>query len=396
MTKTGLIPRYNWDYGFTDMLKACASSVVKRKGNEGSIFENIFGVRPILTNSGRTSLYAILRAMNLPKGSKIGVPLFCCSIVFEAIEQAGFVPRFIDITLDDYNLSAEDLRIKKSSLSAAVVVHMFGNPADMDSIVPVCANIPVIEDCAQSLYSTYKGEFTGFRSDASFFSFRSGKYISAGEGSAIFTKNDALRKRIGNEVQTYQCSSDIQDVMHAFSTYIKSSLYKRPWYGTIGYPIGRRLDKKLNLSAKGGFLPSVIRKGDLKIIENRLPIFSKQIEKQRGNAFHLRKNLEGLGIYLPRDRKDCMDNFYQFVIRFENQMRRDRVAEYLFNQGIDNAKYLDDIADTAKKWYGYTGDCPNAEKAAKAVLSIPHYYTLSSQDVEYIGKSLIKAVNTAK
>ncbi len=58
------------------------------------------------------------------------------------------------------------------------MVHTFGRPADMDSISRVANDIPVIEDCAHSLLSEYKGRITGTMGVASFFSFK--KYIAAG------------------------------------------------------------------------------------------------------------------------------------------------------------------------------------------------------------------------
>ena len=103
---------------------------------------NIFQQDPIWTNTGRTSLYAILKAMELPAGAKIGVPLFCCSVVFNAICQAGLSPCFIDSNMEDCNLSVDDLRKKRPDLAAVVAVHMFGKPCDMDAILDVAGNYP--------------------------------------------------------------------------------------------------------------------------------------------------------------------------------------------------------------------------------------------------------------
>jgi dTDP-4-amino-4,6-dideoxygalactose transaminase len=186
-------------------------------------------------------------------GAKVGVPLFCCSVVFNAICQAGLTPRFLDSNMGDCNISVEDLRQKRADLAAIVAVHMFGNPCDMDAIIAVSDNIPMIEDCAQSIFSTYKGKQTGLLSTASFFSFRCGKYISAGEGSAIFCRELELQKKIERIVNSFEDWSTPEMIIHALSTFMKATLYNRPWYGLIGYPIGMRLDKKLNLTAKDGF-----------------------------------------------------------------------------------------------------------------------------------------------
>ena len=128
----------------------CTLAGIRNNATQAPNTENIFQQNPIWTNSGRTSLYAILKALELPAGAKVGVPLFCCSVVFNAICQAGLTPCFLDSNIDDYNISVEDLRKKRPDLAAVVAVHMFGNPCDMDAIVDVAGTIPVIEDCAQS------------------------------------------------------------------------------------------------------------------------------------------------------------------------------------------------------------------------------------------------------
>jgi perosamine synthetase len=383
ISKSNLIPRYNWDYLFIDFLKAAAASLRDRSYDQES-FARIFGSTPIYTVSGRASLYTILKALDLREGSNVGVPLFCCPVVFDAIIQARLVPMFIDIEADDYNISAVDIERKRNALSAVIVPHMFGFPADMDSIHAVSGNIPIIEDCAHSLFSMYKGRYTGTLSTASFFSFRSGKYISAGEGSAIIAQDKSLSDKIELMVSTYQKKTMHQEILHCASTFVKSKLYNRPWYGTIGFPIGRRLDQKLNLSDKTGFITGRIAKSDLKILYDRLPAFQNKIEKQRENSLYLLKNINLNNIALPIEKQHCRSNYYQFVLRFKSSDQRDRMANYLFRSGIDSAKYLDDISVVARNLYGYRGDCITAEQCSKRVLAIPNHYTLSKTELDHI------------
>lgn len=261
---------------------------------------------------------------------------------------------------------------------------MFGHPADMDAIHDVSGDIPVIEDCAQSLFSRYKGNYTGTLSDVSFFSFRSGKYISAGEGSAIFCREPRLFESLRKMVGELENRNLIQEILHCASTYAKSTLYKRPWYGTIGYPIGMRVDRKLNLTAKSGFNFSQIARTDLSIIHNRMETFFEKVKKQKENALYLLKNLRMENVVLPLEKDNCWSNYYQFVIRFETPGKRDAMADYLFKQGVDTAKYLDEVIDVAAENYHYKGDCPNSEICSKTVLVIPNHYTLSRKDLDHI------------
>lgn len=381
-----LIPRNNWDYGFTALFRALAG--VSNNAIQTPNIQNIFQQNPIWTNSGRTSLYAILKSLNLPAGAKVGVPLFCCSVVFNVIYQAGLSPLFIDSNINDSTLSVEDLRKKRADLAAVVAVHMFGSPCDMDAIIATAEAVPVIEDCAQSIFSAYKGKQTGFLSTASFFSFRCGKYIFAGEGSAIFCKEPELQKKIEQIVNSFESWSNLKMVIDSLFTFVKATLYNRPWYGLIGYPIGTRLDKKLNLTAKDGFETGKIASTHITLIDSRIARFQEKINIQREHAKMLLNTVAPGKFSLPSEGNGCSRNWYQFALRFQNTNQRDKMADHLFNKGIDTSKYLDDIADEAHSNYGYKGGCPNAELLSKTVLLVPIHYTLPTRDIEHIARSI--------
>lgn len=383
--KINLIPRFNWDYNLNDLKKSVSCLIASPEINAWGL-DNIFGEKAIPINSGRTSLYVILKSLRLKKGAEIGVPLYCCPVVFDAIRKAELVPKFIDINPYDYNISAKDLKKKKkkNNLSAVIVVHMFGHPADMDDILSVTGNLPVIEDCAHSLFSKYKEKYTGFLADASFFSFRSGKFLSAGEGGAIFTKHLDLKKYMENEIEKFESQNGFEEFIHSVTVFIKSTLYKRPFYGTIGYPVGTKLDKKLNLTAKDGFELKKIRKTDLFQIESRIKEFQDKMDKQKRNTLYLAHNIKLRNSYFLNEKNDCLSNNYQFPMRFNTEKERDSVSNYLFKCGIDTAKYLDEVIDIAKANYGYTNDCEISEKYSKTVLTIPNHYNLSQRDLSHI------------
>jgi len=385
-TRIRLIPRNNWDYGFKTLIGSI-SPAFKNSGKAENV-EMTFQQEPIFTNSGRTSLYAILKALKLPEGAQIGVPLFCCSVVFNAICQANLSPRFLDSDLGDCNLAVDDLRKKRPGLAAIVAVHMFGNPCDMDAINGIAGDIPVIEDCAQSIFSTYHGTPTGLLSGASFFSFRCGKYLSAGEGSAIFCREPALQKEILEVVNSFDDWSSTKMLFDCFKTYGKASLYNRPWFGLIGYPIGTRLDKKLNLTAKDGFETGKIAPTYQALVNERIARFQEKINLQREHAQVLLNRLEPGKFSLPAEGAGCTCNWFQFALRFEDADQRDRMADYLFEKGIDTARYLDSIVAEAHTDYGYRGDCPKAEQLAKTILLVPIYYTLHVRDIEYIASCI--------
>lgn len=384
--RLGLIPRNNWDYGLRSLFVALAAA--RKPDVQTPNIASIFPQKPLWTTSGRASLFAILSALELPQGASVGVPLFCCPVVFDAIRQAGFSPRFLDSKRDDPNVSADDLRRKRAGLAAVIAVHMFGNPCDVEAIVAAANPIPVIEDCAQSIFSTYMGRPTGLLGTASFFSFRCGKYLSAGEGSAILCKDAQLRERVARTVASFQRWSASGVVVDAMLAFAKATLYHRPWYGLAGYPLGMRLDKTLNLTAKDGFETARIAPGYLALADARSAHFEEKIDVQRRHAQFLLETVLPAGFDLPSESKDCASNWFQFALRFEDKGQRDRMADYLFHCGIDTSKYADKVPEQARANYGYGGDCPNAEQLSRTILLVPIHYTLRADDMAHIARSI--------
>ena len=383
-----LIPRFNLDYYFNDFIYS-VKSIFANNDFDLKPLESIFGKRNFFfTNVGRSSLYIILKALNLPSHSKIGVPLYICMTVFDAIKKAGHVPYFIDIDIDNYTLDPSDLEDKIKDLSAVVVVHTFGRPADMDEINEIADGIPVIEDCAHSLLSEYKGRITGTLGDASFFSFK--KYISAGEGGMLILNNEEFIEDVQKELGLLKEPSKINEIKHSFFTYIHSSLYHKPLYGLFAFPIGSYINTNTKIGTNREFPITKIRKSDLGIFLKKLEGFREKVELQRRNSWILIDELESTSLILPYEKKHTWCNYYLFPIRFRNKRERDKAHELLRDFGVDSAKLYSETPKEARKFYGYRGNCPNSETIADTVLVVPNYYTLSEDEMMRVAESIKK------
>lgn len=101
---------------------------------------------------------------------------------------------------------------------------MFGQVADMPAILKIMQDKPVIEDCAQSLGSSINGKLTGKFGSISIFSFRSGKYINAGEGAAIYCREPELKMRLGNDIRSLHEPAQSEEIKHVVETYLRSQL----------------------------------------------------------------------------------------------------------------------------------------------------------------------------
>ena len=375
-----LIPRFNKDYSLNDVICSIRSIIV-RDNIKLMPLHHIFGdTNFFFTNTGRTSLYVILRALNIPKGSKVGVPLYSCTVVFDAIVKAGCAPTFIDIDLDNYTLDPKDLAEKIDDLSAVVVIHTFGRPAEMDEIKKIAGDVPIIEDCAHSLMSEYKGMMTGAIGIASFFSLS--KYISSGGGGMIILNKPELKDRFYLVIGSLNKPSRLNEVKHAVFTYMLSRSYRKPWYGIFTLPIGSHVVDKVDVVGNKGFKTAEkIGNGDFSIFLRKLQTFREMVELQRKNSHVLLNGLEDTSLILPCEKEDTYWNYYLFPIRFDNKKERDVAHIELRAMGVDSAKLWSMTPSTARQMYGYMGDCPNTELLADTILTIPNHYTLTKKEL---------------
>lgn len=394
--KPNLIPRFNLDYNFSDFIFSLKSIFLTDNFNLNYL-NSIFGNKSyFFTNSGRTSLFVILRALNLPIGSKVGVPFYSCTAVFDAVIKAGHIPSFIDIDLDNYTMDPDDLAGKIEELNAIVVIHTFGRPAVMDKIEEVAGDIPIIEDCAHSLLSEYKGKKTGTIGVASFFSFRSRKYISAGEGSMIILNNDRLKENFKKEIDLLQNPSKLNETRHSIFTYMVSFLYHKPWFGLFVFPLVSyfRDRGEYNVKdAKKEFKIAKIRRSDLSIFLRKIEVFKENMGLQRKNSFFLETKLQNKIFILPYEKKDTICNYYLFPIMFKNKKERDVAHINLRSLGLDTSTLWSKTPVVARQFYGYKGDCPNAEKCSETILTLPNYYTLSEEELSEITNCVMKLGN---
>jgi len=385
--KPNLVPRFNLDYNFKDFIYGIKSIFSGDKFDLKPL-ELIFGKRTFLfTNYGRSSLYVILRVLNLPEGSKVGVPLYSCTVVFDAIVNAGFVPCFIDICLDNYTMDTQDLEEKIEDLSAIVVIHTFGRPADMDKIREIAGDRPVIEDCAHSLLSEYKGRRTGTIGNASFFSLS--KYISAGKGGMIILNDNEFEEHFQRELALLSTPSKLNEIKHSLFVYIYSFLYHKPWYGLFAFSLGSYIENSIDIAGKRTFNAAKIGKSDFRVFLRKLETFREKVKLQRSYSQILIDKLKNTGLVLPYEQKDTWCNYFYFPILFDDKEKRENACEYLRKMSVDTTKLYSMTPLVARQFYGYKGDCPNTEEFVDRILIIPNYYTLTD-------KEIIKVASAAK
>ncbi len=155
----------------------------------------------LATTSCSTALHAVLSALGIGPGDDVIVPAFTWVATAHAAEHLGARAVFVDVDPDTFNLDPTRLESVITSQTRAVVpVHLFGLPADMDTVLSFARrhDLFVVEDAACGFGTTYRGQHVGALGDAGCFSFHPRKAITTGEGGMVTTNDAGLAERVAS------------------------------------------------------------------------------------------------------------------------------------------------------------------------------------------------------
>ena len=321
-------------------------------GNEVKDFENNFakyiGCKYCVgVGNGLDAITLALRALGIKKGDEVIVPSNTFIATVLAISQVGATPILVDTDLDTYNISYKAIEKNiTSKTKAIIVVHLYGQSADMDEIVKICKdnNLFLVEDCAQAHGALYKGRKVGSFGDISCFSFYPGKNLGAlGDGGAVLTNNKKYEEKL-----------------RAISNYGSDKKYHHIYKG-----INSRLDE-----IQAGFLNVKLKYID-EMIKERCRIANRYLNEIKNDK-----------IILPTIGGNRNHVWHIFAIRTKN---RDQFQKYLKDNGIDTMiHYPISIAKQEAYKNDNINDLKNAEIIANEELSLPLYYGMSDDVIDYI------------
>lgn len=160
-------------------------------------FAEMMGMRYALAvASCSAALFLALKALELPRDARVLIPGFTFAAVPSAVVHAECCPVLCEVG-DDYRIDLEDFAAKLDDVAAVIISHMRGHTSDMAAIMALCdaRGIPVVEDAAHSLGTTWRGQKIGTIGRIGCFSFQSYKMINAGEGGILVTDNAELVAR---------------------------------------------------------------------------------------------------------------------------------------------------------------------------------------------------------
>ncbi|MEP1765556.1 MAG: aminotransferase class I/II-fold pyridoxal phosphate-dependent enzyme [Sulfitobacter sp.] len=170
----------------------------------------------LAVSSCSAALFLSLKALDLPRGAHVLIPAFTFAAVPSSVVHADCTPVLCECG-SDFRIDLDDFASKLPQCAAVIISHMRGHTSDMDAIMALCdaAGIPVIEDAAHSLGTTWGGRNIGTIGKIGCFSFQSYKMLNAGEGGVLITDDEDLVTRAIIMSGAYEHNWKKHPVLHA-------------------------------------------------------------------------------------------------------------------------------------------------------------------------------------
>jgi dTDP-4-amino-4,6-dideoxygalactose transaminase len=300
-------------------------------------------------NSGSAALNLALQALEIGPGDEVIVPANTYIATVFAVSHAGATPVFVD---HDETYNIDPILILKAitpKTKAIVPVHLYGQPCNMSNILGIAKlnNLYVVEDCAQAFGAEYYGKRVGSLGDLACISFYPGKNLGAyGDGGLILTNN----KELDTKIRMLRNDGQVEKYKHEI----------------IGW--NERLDE--------------IQAAILRVKLNYIDTWNL-----RRNAIALAYNEliieRNLDIELPTVRVGVKPVWHQYVIQVKN---RDEVRKKLWdNYKIGTGIHYPIPVHKQNAYKDFNNNyCPNAEKYAPYLLSLPMYPELTLEEILYV------------
>ncbi len=307
----------------------------------------------VAVSNGTAALHLSLLALGVAEGDEVIVTAYSFIASANAIVLSGAKPVFCDVAPDSYNMDAGLLKTLISPRTKAIiVVHEFGIPAEMQDIMSISEmfGIPIIEDAACALGSSYGGRLLGSFGNLSCFSFHPRKLITSGEGGLILVSNEEQRNFLQSmRNHGLDLESQNRKYIHAGFNYRMSDISASLLLNQLS-----RLDSIL-------------------------------IGRQR-IAERYFAEIVNPGIKLPTVKSESVCNWQTFPVRFENKLKRDKFVSHANSLGISAILPAQNIP--SEPFYSLSSNeevaCVNAEKLWEEAVALPMFELMTDYDVRQV------------
>jgi dTDP-4-amino-4,6-dideoxygalactose transaminase len=317
-------------------------------------FANYVGAKHCIgVSSGTSALELTLRALGVGPGDEVIIPANTFIATAEAVVFTGATVVLADVDPQSFNLDPEQVERRITSRTKAViVVHLYGQPAELDAIAEITRrhNLLLVEDACQAHGASLGDTRIGGHGFPAAFSFYPGKNLGAfGEGGAVTTNDDQLDDKI-----------------------------------RLLREHGSRTKYVHEIIGHNHRLPAL----QAAVLNAKLPFLDSWVKERRRVAKHYSELLAGGSAIAPTEIPGRKHAYHLFVVQVP---RRDEVRKALAEVGISTGVHypIPLHLQPALLSLGYKqGDFPVSEKCASSILSLPMFAELEPGEIEYVAEHL--------
>jgi len=324
------------------------------------------GVKHVVcTSSCTTALHLAIASLGIitkqGEEDEILVADYTYPATGHAVKYCGLKPVFVDIDKKTYNMDYKDLKkkINKKRTRAIIVVHTFGQSADMEKIMKIAnkKNIPVIEDAACALGSKFKGQYCGTIGKIGCFSMHATKGVATGEGGLLVTNDDDIAIR-ARSLGSFGLNTWNREISKEFNI---------PVFENIGFNY-----KMSDLSAAVGIA--------------QFKKLGKIIKKKNALARYWNKRLKEIDyIEAPyiRKGKGNIHNYQGYSCLVSPVVNRNKLIQVLKDYGIQCQ--IGTYCSYIQPCYNNEEDeCFNSLDVYNRSIRLPMFYKLKRSDIDYV------------
>lgn len=339
--------------GDGEFTKKCKDWIMKTTGTADAL----------LTTSCTHALELAAILTEIKPGDEVIMPSYTFVSTADAFVLRGAKIVFVDIRPDTMNIDEKLIEDAITDKTKVIVpVHYAGVGCEMDTIMKIAAkyNLKVVEDAAQGVMATYKGQALGAIGDFGCYSFHETKNYSMGEGGAILLKDPKYieKAEITREKGTNR------------SKFFRGQVDKYTWvdYGSSYLPS----------DMNAAYLYAQLEVAE-KINEDRLASWNAYYEGLKDLA------ADGY-IELPYVPKECKHNAHMFYLKVEGLEERTRLIEYLKEKGIGAAFHYVPLHSAAAgvKFGRFYGEDVYTTKESERLVRLPMWYGLGKDEIDHI------------
>ena len=330
-------------------------------GSQSKNFEKEFAQfvgtnHAVLTSSGTSAIFLCLKALGIGAGDEILVPSLTAFPTVEPVFHVGAKPVFIDID-ETFTMAPDHIeevlkreikRSRKQKIKGILPVHLYGHPADMDSILDLAKSygLFVLEDGCQAHGAKYKGKRVGSMGIAGCFSFYPSKNLTVfGDGGILVTNEEPLAEHC-----------------RMLRDHGRKEKYE---HELVGYNL---------------------RFNEIQAVVGRLQLqrLEKFNESRRQIACWYAQGVEGAPVITPMVKDWAEPVFHLYVIQTP---RRDNLSAYLKERGIQTGIHYpipNHLQPAVRNTLGAQPELKRTEEAATQILSLPIYPELEKEEVDFV------------